>query len=170
MRKKWLDKVEFIEKSIPEDGIRKKIVMFNGGNGDLYLTVCPETHNGGITIRIERSGGAITSNPRLVHTLGLAYDAIAGNEDTLLIKNLSKEPMINPMKLIDITKEIHNEFITNFPIYSEWLYGGIYNIEEFNNNQIIITINNISLKDGIYKNLPLKIILNLNDFSYKNFN
>ena len=80
MRKKWLEKVEFIECSIPGDGIRKKIIMFNGENGDLYLTVCPETHRGGITIRLERSGGAITQNPKMLTALSNAYDAIAGNE------------------------------------------------------------------------------------------
>jgi DNA-directed RNA polymerase subunit RPC12/RpoP len=83
MREKWEEKVEFIEHSIPGDGIRKKIVMFNGGNGDLYLTVCPEHHNGGTTIRLERSGGAISSNPRLVGAMTMAYDAIAGNTDIL---------------------------------------------------------------------------------------
>jgi len=83
MRNKWEEKVEFVECSIPGDGIRKKIIMFNGGNGDLYLTVCPETHRGGTTIRLERSGGAISQNPRLVGALTLAYDAMAGNTDRL---------------------------------------------------------------------------------------
>lgn len=71
MRKKWEAKVEFIECSVPDFGGRKKIIMFNGENGDLYLTVCPENHNGGQTIRLERSGGAITKNPRMVHALSL---------------------------------------------------------------------------------------------------
>jgi len=80
MRKKWKEKVEFIECSMPGDGTRKKIIMFNGENGDLYLTVCPETHRGGVTIRLERSGGAITQNPKMMTALSNAYDAIAGNE------------------------------------------------------------------------------------------
>ena len=80
-RKKWLEKVEFISGETNDFGIKHKIVMFNGGNGDLYLSVCPHNHNFGPTIRIERSGGAITRNPRLVQALTAAYDAIAENDD-----------------------------------------------------------------------------------------
>jgi len=87
MRKKWKEKVEFIERSVPDVGGRKKIVMFNGENGDLYLSVCPENHRMGQTIRIERSGGASTVNPRLVQALTLAYDALANNPDLLEAKN-----------------------------------------------------------------------------------
>jgi len=38
-------------------------------------------HQFGTTIRIERSGGAATRNPRLVKALTAAYDAIADNDD-----------------------------------------------------------------------------------------
>lgn len=55
--------------------------MRNVNNGDLYLSLCPNDKNFGTTIRIERSGGASTRNPRLVQALTAAYDAIAGNED-----------------------------------------------------------------------------------------
>lgn len=37
--------------------------MRTANNGDLYLSVCPNDKNFGITIRIERSGGASTRNP-----------------------------------------------------------------------------------------------------------
>ena len=98
MREKWEEKVEFIECSIPGDGVRKKIIMFNGGNGDLYLTVCPETHRGGTTIRIERSGGAISQNPRLVGALTMAYDAIAGNKIEIENKEVTFNKMIEDGK------------------------------------------------------------------------
>jgi hypothetical protein len=81
VRKKWLEKVEFISGEINSMGIKPKLVMHNGGNGDLYLSVCPHNHRFGTTIRIERSGGAATRNPRLVKALTAAYDAIADNDD-----------------------------------------------------------------------------------------
>lgn len=43
--------------------------MRNVNNGDLYLSLCPNDKNFGTTIRIERSGGASTRNPRLVQAL-----------------------------------------------------------------------------------------------------
>ena len=80
-RIKWLDKVEYVSEEVNSLGVRPKIVMRNANNGDLYLSVCPNDKNFGTTIRIERSGGASTRNPRLVQALTAAYDAIAGNED-----------------------------------------------------------------------------------------
>ncbi len=80
-RIKWLEKVEYVSEEVNSLGIRPKIVMRNANNGDLYLSVCPNDKNFGTTIRIERSGGASTRNPRLVQALTAAYDAIAGNED-----------------------------------------------------------------------------------------
>ena len=80
-RIKWLEKVEYVSEEVNNLGIRPKIVMRNANNGDLYLSVCPNDRNFGTTIRIERSGGASTRNPRLVQALTAAYDAIAGNED-----------------------------------------------------------------------------------------
>ena len=82
MREKWLDTVEYVCQEVHEiSGEKNKIVMFNGGNGDLYISTCPESHKFGTTVRIERSGGASTRNPRLVQALTATYDAIAGNED-----------------------------------------------------------------------------------------
>ena len=80
-RIKWLEKVEYVSEEVNSLGVRPKIVMRNANNGDLYLSVCPNDRNFGTTIRIERSGGASTRNPRLVQALTAAYDAIAGNED-----------------------------------------------------------------------------------------
>ncbi len=80
-RIKWLEKVEYVSEEVNSLGVRPKIVMRNANNGDLYLSVCPNDKNFGTTIRIERSGGASTRNPRLVQALTAAYDAIAGNED-----------------------------------------------------------------------------------------
>lgn len=82
MRKKWLETVEYVCQETNEtSGEKHKIVMFNAGNGDLYISTCPESHKFGKTVRIERSGGASTRNPRLVQALTATYDAIAGNED-----------------------------------------------------------------------------------------
>ena len=80
-RIKWLEKVEYVSEEVNSLGVRPKIVMRNANNGDLYLSICPNDKNFGTTIRIERSGGASTRNPRLVQALTAAYDAIAGNED-----------------------------------------------------------------------------------------
>lgn len=82
MREKWEDVVEYVcQETNQVTGKKHKIVMHNGGNGDLYISTCPEDHRFGTTVRIERSGGASTRNPRLVQALTAAYDAIAGNED-----------------------------------------------------------------------------------------
>lgn len=82
MRNKWLEKVEYVcQETNDLTGEKHKIVMFNAQNGDLYLSTCPESHKFGVTVRIERSGGASTRNPRLVQALTATYDAIAGNED-----------------------------------------------------------------------------------------
>lgn len=80
-RIKWLEKVEYVSEEVNSLGVRPKIVMRNANNGDLYLSVCPNDKSFGTIIRIERSGGASTRNPRLVQALTAAYDAIAGNED-----------------------------------------------------------------------------------------
>lgn len=82
MREKWLETVEYVcQETHSVTREKHKIVMFNGGNGDLYISTCPESHRFGTTVRIERSGGAATRNPRLVQALTATYDAIAGNED-----------------------------------------------------------------------------------------
>ena len=82
MRDKWLETVEYVCQETNEtSGEKHKIVMFNGGNGDLYISTCPENQRFGTTVRIERSGGASTRNPRLVQALTATYDAIAENED-----------------------------------------------------------------------------------------
>lgn len=83
MRNKWEERVEFVESAPHDTGEQNKIVMLNGGNGDLYLSVCSKEQPMGTTVRIERSGGASTRNPRLVRALTQVYDAIAGNEDVI---------------------------------------------------------------------------------------
>lgn len=86
--------VEFIEASKPQFGEKKKIKLFQGGNGDFYLTVCPHNHNGGDTIRIETSGGASTRNPRLVQAINLLYLAMAEDNEAFdsILKSKIKEP------------------------------------------------------------------------------
>ena len=80
MREKWEEKVEFVATQVNDmDAERNKLVMFNAPNGDLYISICPESHRGGISMRFERSGGASIKNPRLVKALTEVYDAIAGN-------------------------------------------------------------------------------------------
>ena len=51
----YREAVEYIEVSKPDIGEKKKIKLFQGGNGDFYLTVCQHNHNGGDTIRLETS-------------------------------------------------------------------------------------------------------------------
>ena len=85
-RAKWEERVEYIEVTADDSTEKCKIIVSNGGNGDLYVTVCPKDHRGGHTVRIERSGGASTKNPRLVEALTIAYDAIAENEEQYDIK------------------------------------------------------------------------------------
>lgn len=85
MRDKWLEKVEFSAGETNEGNKEpNKLIMWNGGNGDLYIGIAPQSHRSCYShyLRIERSGGASTRNPRLVKALTEAYDAIAGNEDT----------------------------------------------------------------------------------------
>lgn len=82
MREKWLETVEYVcQEKNSITGEKNKIVISNGGNGDLYISTCPESHRFGTTVRIERSGGVSTRNPRLVQALTATYDAIAENED-----------------------------------------------------------------------------------------
>ena len=82
-RNKWEDIVSYTEVSKPDFGEKKKISMFNGGNGDLYLAIHEENKGfAGKAIRIERSGGASTRNPEMVRALTILYDAIAGNESS----------------------------------------------------------------------------------------
>lgn len=82
MREKWFEQVEFVASGVNDmDTEPLKLVIFNAQNGDLYLSICPESHRmGSYTMRIERSGGASTRNPRLVAALTDVYDAIAGND------------------------------------------------------------------------------------------
>jgi len=46
-------------------------------------------HNRGHTVRLERSGGAISKNLRLVQAMTHAYDAIARNEDNMNHKKVT---------------------------------------------------------------------------------
>ena len=102
MRKKWNEKVEFIECSADKE--QNKIVMFNDTTGDIYLSVCPKEHNSGKTVRIERSGGAITKNPRMVVALGLLYDSIAGNYEEFDNKVINNT--VSPPSFIEIFSNI----------------------------------------------------------------
>jgi len=80
IRKKFEERVEFVASETRDvDNEPNKLVMWNGGNGDLYMTICPQSHGGGISMRFERSGGCSTSNPKLLSALTDAYYAIAGN-------------------------------------------------------------------------------------------
>jgi hypothetical protein len=74
--------VEYIEVSKPDIGEKKKIKLFQGGNGDFYLTVCPYNHNGGETIRLETSGGTSTTNPRLLNATNLMYLALKDTKES----------------------------------------------------------------------------------------
>lgn len=124
------EKVEFIEASKPDFGERKKIQLFQGGNGDFYLTVCPHNHNGGDTIRIETSGGASTRNPRLVQAVNLLYLAMNEEDekfDEIVVSKLSSFNTPSIEELIEHYEDIKDvanghaeeeklkrEFIKNF--------------------------------------------------------
>ena len=105
MRNKWYEKVEFIECTSDGSKEQNKIVMFNDTTGDIYLSICPKDHLGGKSVRIERSGGAYTKNPRMVQALGLLYDAIAGNDeeyDSKIINSFTKNE-----KLLELKKDLN---------------------------------------------------------------
>lgn len=77
---KWLEKVEFVASETNEANKEpNKLVLWNGGNGDLYIGICPASHRSTYThyLRIERSGGAATRNPRLVGLLTEVYRLLA---------------------------------------------------------------------------------------------
>ena len=63
-----------------------------GGNGDYYLSVCPENHNGGPTIRIETSGGASTRNHEMVIAIAMLHKALRGDKEDFweTIRSLAK--------------------------------------------------------------------------------
>ncbi|CAA6807045.1 MAG: Unknown protein [uncultured Sulfurovum sp.] len=91
MRDKWLERVEHVA-SETQNGHDEpmKLIMWNGRNQDLYISLCPASHNGGPSMRFERSGGCNTKNPRLMKHLTECYDAIADNEDTTPQKKLEE--------------------------------------------------------------------------------
>ena len=81
--RKWLERVSYTACETNEANTEpNKLVMYNGGNGDLYIGVCPESHKNIYNnyLRIERSGGASTRNPRLVKALTEVYHALADND------------------------------------------------------------------------------------------
>jgi len=85
-RAKWEERVEYIEVTADDSTEKCKIIVSNGGNGDLYVTVCPKDHRGGHTVRIERSGGASTKNP-LPEALAselVEYREAVGSDELLL--------------------------------------------------------------------------------------
>lgn len=80
---KWLERVEFeSSETIEANSEPNKLILWNSGNGDLYIGIAPKSHRSCYThyLRIERSGGASTRNPRLVKALTEAYHAIAEND------------------------------------------------------------------------------------------
>ena len=105
-RNKWEDIVSYTEVSKPDFGEKKKLSMFNGGNGDLYLAVHEENKGfAGKAIRIERSGGASTRNPNMVRALTILYDAIAGNDSPYYI--IPKESFTT-FNILNIFEDIKN--------------------------------------------------------------
>lgn len=57
---------------------RHELVVFQGGNGDWYVSVLPEGDRIGPCVRLCTSGGASHAAPGLTHAAHLMYDAIAG--------------------------------------------------------------------------------------------
>lgn len=101
--------VEFVEISGSQFGEKKKIKLFQGGNGDFYLTVCPHNHNGGDTVRIETSGGASTRNPRLVQAINLLYLAMAEkfeDFDSIMERKKTTKDALSIEELIETYEEI----------------------------------------------------------------
>lgn len=82
--RKWLEQVEFAAGETNEANIEpNKIVMRNSPNGDLYIGICPVSHKSSYThyLRIERSGGASTRNPKVVALLTELYHVLAEQDD-----------------------------------------------------------------------------------------
>ena len=80
IRDKFEERVEYVACETRDmDTEPNKLLMWNAPNGDLYMSICPESHRMGISMRFERSGGCSTKNPRLLTALMDAYNAIAGN-------------------------------------------------------------------------------------------
>ena len=81
--RKWLERVSYTAVERNEANTEpNKLIMYNGGNGDLYIGICPASHRNTYTnyLRIERSGGASTRNPRMVKALTEVYHALAEND------------------------------------------------------------------------------------------
>ena len=57
--------------------------MWNGRNGDLYIGICPISYRSTYThyLRIERSGGAISRNPKVVSLLTELYKELAQDDE-----------------------------------------------------------------------------------------
>ena len=78
MREKWLEKTEYVEATLNN---QSKLVIWNDQTGDLLFGTCPVEHNiPNNIVRIERSGGASTTHPKVVSLLTELYDTLAGNE------------------------------------------------------------------------------------------
>jgi len=83
-KRKWLEKVQWCATETNEANTEpNKIVIWNGGNGDLYIGICPISHRSTYThyLRIERSGGAISRNPKVVVLLTELYRELAKDDE-----------------------------------------------------------------------------------------
>ncbi len=83
-KRKWLERVSFAAGETNEANKEpNKLVLWNGGNGDLYIGICPISHKSTYThyLRIERSGGASTRNPKVVSLLTDLYRELAKDEN-----------------------------------------------------------------------------------------
>ena len=79
-RSRWLEKVEFSAVETNEANKEpNKLVLWNGGNGDIYIGICPKSKRSTYThyLRVERSGGASTTNPNVVRILTELYRELA---------------------------------------------------------------------------------------------
>lgn len=80
---KWLETVTYQDDDVKNERTGKEceLYSYNMGNGDLYIGIREVGTQLGNIIRISRHGGCSTKNPKLLHSLTLAYHSMAGNED-----------------------------------------------------------------------------------------
>ena len=76
----WGDPLSYLTDDLDTED-RHKLVIQQGGNGDWYVSVLPENHRLGPTVRISTSGGAQFKVPGLGIAISRAYRALNGEKD-----------------------------------------------------------------------------------------
>lgn len=75
----WGERLRFLTDDRDHEE-RFELNIFPGGNGDWYVSVLPEGHRLGPTVRVSTSGGAARSVPGLGIAISRAYRAMLGEK------------------------------------------------------------------------------------------